>query len=107
MRWLTWRQHRAEILGGLVLLAAVGACVAEDCDTLLQQFAGRYVGLGDQLTLLTVLPVLAGVFIGAPLLGRELEYGTWRLAWAQGVTRTQWLAVKLALLTAVVAVLTV
>ncbi len=132
MRWLTWRQHRAEILGGLVLLAALGAvllvtglpmraaytnqgvaaCVAgtgaaQDCDLVVEQFAGRYVGLGDLLTLLTVLPVLAGVFIGAPLLGRELEYGTWRLAWAQGVTRTQWLAVKLALLTAVVAVLTV
>jgi hypothetical protein len=132
MLWLTWRQHRAEVLGGLVLLAAlaavlvvtglpmhaaytdhgVAACVAdagvaEDCDALLQQFAGRYVGLGDQLTLLTVLPVLAGVFIGAPLLGRELEHGTWRLAWAQGVTRTRWLCVKLALLTAAVAVLAV
>src|SRR6266545_3027411 len=132
MRWLTWRQHRAEVLGGLVLLAALGAVlvvtglpmhaaytdqgvaacvagagVAEDCDTLLQQFAGRYVGLGDQLTLLTVLPVLAGVFIGAPLLGRGLAHGTWRLAWAQGVTRTPWLAVKLALLTAAVAVLAV
>jgi hypothetical protein len=132
MRWLTWRQHRAELLGGVVVLAALGAvlvvtglpmhaaytdqgaaaCVAgagpaEDCDTLLQQFAGRYVGLGDQLSLLTVLPALAGVFIGAPLLGRELEHGTWRLAWAQGVTRTHWLAVKLALLTAAVTVLTV
>jgi hypothetical protein len=132
MRWLTWRQHRAEVLGGLVLLVALGAvllasglpmhaaytdqgvaaCVAgagpaEDCDILLQQFAGRYVGLGDQLGLLIVLPVLAGVFVGAPLLGRELEHGTWRLAWAQGVTRTRWLAVKLALLSAAVAVLTV
>jgi hypothetical protein len=132
MRWLTWRQHRAEMLGGLLLLAALaavlvvtglpmhaaytdqgvaacvaGAGVAEDCEVLLQQFAGRYVGLGDQLSLLTVLPALAGVFIGAPLLGRELEHGTWRLAWAQGVTRTHWLAVKLALLTAAVTVLTV
>jgi hypothetical protein len=86
-------------------VAGVGP--AEDCDTLLQQFAGRYVGLGDQLGLLIVLPVLAGVFIGAPLLGRELEHGTWRLAWAQGVTRTRWLAVKLALLTAAVVMLTV
>jgi hypothetical protein len=132
MLWLTWRQHRAEVLGGVVLLAAVGAvlvvsglpmhgaytdqgvaaCVAgagapADCEALLEQFAGRYVGLGDLLTPLTVLPALAGVFIGAPLLGRELEHGTWRLVWAQGVTRTRWLAVKLALLTAVVTVLTV
>jgi len=133
MLWLTWRQHRAEVLGGMVLLAALGAvllvtglpmhaaytnqgvaaCVAgvataaQDCGLLLEQFTRRYVGLGDLLTLLTVLPVLAGVFIGAPLLGRELEHGTWRLAWAQGVTRTRWLAIKLAVLTAAVTVLTV
>jgi hypothetical protein len=132
MLWLTWRQHRAEVLGGLVLLAAlaavllvtglpmhaaytgqgVAACVAgggraAGCDTLLEQFTRRYVGLGDLVTLLAMLPALAGVFIGAPLLGRELEHGTWRLAWAQGVTRTRWLAVKLALLTAAVTVLAV
>jgi hypothetical protein len=131
MLWLTWRQHRAEVLGGLVLLAAlaavlvvtglpmhaaytdqgVAACLAgaaaADCDVLVEQFTRRYVGLGDLVTLLTVLPALAGVFIGAPLLGRELEHGTWRLVWAQGVTRTRWLAVKLALLTAAVAVLAV
>jgi hypothetical protein len=133
MLWLTWRQHRAEVLGGLVLLAAlaalllvtglpmhaaytdqgVAACVAggttdaEDCGLLLEQFARRYVGLGDLLALLTVLPALAGVFIGAPLLGRELEHGTWRLAWAQGVTRTRWLAIKLALLITAVTVLAV
>jgi hypothetical protein len=132
MLWLTWRQHRAEALGGLLLLAAlaalllvtglpmhaaysdqgVAACVAgggraAGCDTLLEQFTRRYVGLGDQVTLLTVLPALAGVFVGAPLLGRELEHGTWRLAWAQGVTRTRWLVVKLALLTATVSVLAV
>lgn len=132
MVWLTWRQHRAEVLGGLVLLAAlaavllgtglpmhtaytdqgVAACVAgggraAGCDTLLEQFTSRFVGLGDLVTLLTVLPALAGVFIGAPLLGRELEHGTWRLAWAQGVTRTRWLAVKLALLTAAVTALAV
>jgi hypothetical protein len=133
MLWLTWRQHRAEVLGGLVLLAAlaalllvtglpmhaaytdqgVAACVAggtteaEECGLLLEQFTRRYVGLGDLLALLTMLPALAGVFIGAPLLGRELEHGTWRLAWAQGVTRTRWLAIKLALLTAAVTVLAV
>jgi hypothetical protein len=90
MFWLTWRQHRAEAQGGLLLLAVlagmllvtglpmhtaytdqgVAACVAgagasEDCGLLLDQFTRRYVGLGDLLTLLTVLPALVGVFIGA------------------------------------------
>jgi hypothetical protein len=41
-------------------------------------------------------PALLGVFIGAPLVARELETGTHRLAWTQSVSRTRWLAVKLA-----------
>ena len=36
-----------------------------------------------------------GVFWGAPLIAREFETGTYRLAWTQSVTRTRWLAVKL------------
>ncbi len=45
-----------------------------------------------------VAPVLIGVFWGAPLIARELETGTCRLAWNQSVTRTRWLAVKLTLI---------
>jgi hypothetical protein len=37
------------------------------------------------------------MFWGAPLVARELETGTFRLAWTQGVTRTRWLAAKLAI----------
>ena len=37
------------------------------------------------------------MFSGAPLAARELETGTFRLAWTQGVTRTRWLAAKLAI----------
>jgi ABC-type transport system involved in multi-copper enzyme maturation permease subunit len=46
---------------------------------------------------LVVLPALAGAFIGAPLVAREMEKGTHHLAWTQGVTRLRWLLVKLAL----------
>ena len=45
--------------------------------------------------LLVVVPALIGIFWGAPLVARELETGTFRLAWTQSVTRTRWLAVKL------------
>ena len=48
------------------------------------------------LILLYVTPGIIGVFWGAPLVTRELEAGTFRLAWNQGVTRTRWIAVKLA-----------
>jgi hypothetical protein len=41
-----------------------------------------------------VVPVLIGMFWGAPLAARELESGTFRLAWTQGRTRWQWLVGK-------------
>ena len=44
-----------------------------------------------------VVPALIGLFWGAPLVARELETGTYRLAWTQ-VTRTRWMATKLGLL---------
>jgi ABC-2 family transporter protein len=43
-----------------------------------------------------VTPAIIGIFFGAPLIARELESGTFRLAWAQGVSRTRWLLSKLA-----------
>lgn len=48
-------------------------------------------------TALVAVPALVGAFWGAPLIAREFEHGTHRLAWTQSVTRTRWLAVKLAL----------
>ena len=41
------------------------------------------------------MPAVIGIFWGAPLVARELETGTFRLAWTQSVTRTRWLAVKI------------
>jgi ABC-type transport system involved in multi-copper enzyme maturation permease subunit len=48
-------------------------------------------------TALIVVPALVGAFWGAPLISREFENGTHRLAWTQSVTRARWIAVKLAL----------
>jgi len=39
-----------------------------------------------------------GLFWGAPLIARELEAGTHRIAWNQSVTRTRWTLVKLGLI---------
>jgi uncharacterized membrane protein len=119
--WVAFRQHRADLLGGLALLAAVGAllvvsglsmhgvyradgvaaCVAAStdsggCEQIIAAFADRYVRWGDLLTWLNILPAFAGVLIGAPLIARELEHGTWKLAFTQTVTRTRWLTVTLA-----------
>jgi hypothetical protein len=49
------------------------------------------------------VPGVIGVFWGAPLVARELETGTFRLAWTQSVTRSRWLAAKLAVVGAATA----
>ena len=44
-----------------------------------------------------VLPMLVGIFWGAPLVAREIEHGTHRLVWTQGTSRLRWAATKLGL----------
>ncbi|MBV9449841.1 MAG: ABC transporter permease subunit [Streptosporangiaceae bacterium] len=46
--------------------------------------------------IILLAPAVIGLFWGAPLIAREMETGTAALAWNQSVTRTRWLAVKLA-----------
>ena len=47
--------------------------------------------------IILLAPAVIGLFWGAPLIARELETGTAALAWNQSITRTRWLAVKLAI----------
>jgi ABC-type transport system involved in multi-copper enzyme maturation permease subunit len=49
------------------------------------------------LVVILIAPAIIGIFWGAPLIARELETRTFALAWTQGITRTRWLTVKLAL----------
>ncbi|HEU5108421.1 MAG TPA: transporter [Micromonosporaceae bacterium] len=123
MMWLAWRQHRRQVLFTGVLLAALAALLVPtgvamrrsfaadgldrclkltgpgdgNCMTLLNQFDNRYGALMSVGVLLLVLPVLIGLFWGAPLVAREVEHGTHRLVWTQGVSRQRWAAVKFGL----------
>ena len=61
-------------------------------------------GLGsyDQLhgiaaAIVLLAPAVIGMFWGAPLITREIETGTFRLAWNQSVSRYRWIGVKLGL----------
>ena len=81
------------------VLAGCGHGGHGGCDGALESFAGQDRGLRLWLgVLVIVFPALAGMFWGAPLVARELETGTFRLAWTQSVTRTRWLAVRLAVM---------
>ena len=50
-----------------------------------------------------MVPALIGAFVGAPVLARELETGTFRYAWTQGFGRWRWALAKLVLLGVVLA----
>jgi hypothetical protein len=120
--WLTWRQFRVPALVSLaallllaILLAITGvhlhhlygtyksqmaACQVSggNCGSLTDSFLAHYHHLYQYLgTLVVAVPGVIGVFWGPPLLAREVETGTFRLAWTQSVTRTRWLAIKLGL----------
>lgn len=125
MIWFTWRQFRTQAwitVGGLVILAVVLAISGHNLANLYQANVGDcHIGCGNaidnfisdarssiadkvfnySLAIMYVVPGLIGIFWGAPLIARELETGTYRLAFNQSVTRTRWLATKLATIAAV------
>lgn len=122
--WVSVRQHRTALLigagalvvGVLVLLAYriwIGS-VADDfapsgchlsgedrpeCFPTYRAFADdmmafdRAVMYGSYA--LQFLPGVLGVFVAGPVIARELESGTYKLAWTQSMSPARWLASKL------------
>lgn len=117
MIWVTWRQARLQILVlaatvavlGLAMVAfTVGAAGADPQAFLTRLRLDRITAalyVVGAIACLAAPPVI-GAFWGAPLIARELESGTFRLAWSQGVSRTRWLALKLGGLTLAAGALT-
>lgn len=126
MIWLTWRQHRMEAVGAIIALSIVagfllltglpmraafddrvqqclnlsgGAYLQHGCQGVLRDFETEAT-FNDLIAYFNFLPALAGLFIGAPLVAREIERGTHRLVWTQGITRLRWISTKLMLVTA-------
>jgi hypothetical protein len=124
MIWLSWRQFRTQaIVAGCVLavyaiiLLVTGFGLAHlynssglpgcqshgNCSQAIQAFSRQmrasvyafvfYIGA----VLIYVGPALIGAFWGAPLVAREIETGTFRVAWNQSVSRNRWLIVKVAM----------
>ncbi|WP_405680268.1 transporter [Streptomyces sp. NBC_00868] len=119
--WLAWRQQRLMIGVATVFLLAVTAWAAYQRSEMMTQIddygfvpckgwnggcesLGTFVvlnGSTDSIralgTLGLALPTLIGAFWGAPLLGREMETGTFKLALTQGVSGRRWFAARFGL----------
>jgi ABC-type transport system involved in multi-copper enzyme maturation permease subunit len=79
----------------------VAACASNggDCSAAVSLFnAHDQVLKGAAEAISLGLPAVLGMFWGAPLVARELESGTFRLAWTQGRSRLRWLGAKLAVI---------
>lgn len=117
MTRLSLRQFRTQALVaavGLAIVAVVAAvtgphlvhlydtevaqCATHgDCPTATVGFLATNGSLRTWLGILViVVPGIMGIFWGAPLVAREVESGTYRLAWTQSVSRTRWLLTKVA-----------
>ena len=110
MIWVAWRRHRlllalfAGLLVGLgvwmILLAHAFDHASNVCRNQTYQCGFQYgiVSVENQATainaLLLLLPCLAGIVFGAPLVAGELEHYTNRLVWTQGISRTRWFITK-------------
>lgn len=116
MNALIWRLHRNQALfAGAALVAltvllvitgtrmasdyhnALSACAASNsCSDIANQLFRGDGAIIDLVNFTVVVPLLFGLFWGAPLVAKECEEGTHNLAWSQGVTRRHWLASNVA-----------
>ena len=123
MAWVIWRQHRLALSGVGALLGAVAVYLWSRGLGLHQAYAAaapchpasspvcsllvnKYNGMNGFLAngyVLQPVPALMGAFVGAPVLARELETGTFRFAWTQGFGRWRWTLAKLVTLAVLLA----
>jgi hypothetical protein len=118
MRWLAWRSQRLQLLACLGAVAAfvVVLAIASHAEhSVMSAFAHACLGHGTQAScnqanasrsgagiwtaasygIFLALPCVLGLVLGAPIVAREIEHGTNRLAWTQSIGRTRWLVIKL------------
>ena len=115
MNFLVWRLHRNQIYFALAALAvltvvllvtgtvmgddyrsALASCGAtQSCGDLGSELFRGDGAIIDLVDLTMIVPLLFGLFWGAPLLSKEFEDGTHNLAWTQGVSRRHWLRVNI------------
>jgi hypothetical protein len=102
---VTARQHRTALLWTSIVVAVLAIALAAT-GVPLHELAARggpnwygasrasvdYAGVMQAFALILQLAaLLVGMFLGAPLLPREIQEGTAKLAWTQAASRIRWL----------------
>lgn len=83
----------------------VSHCRPDDCAAAaVTAGRGYYRLFGEVLPFLALLPAAIGALWGAPLISREYETGTAKLAWTQSVSRGTWVCSRMVVLGAVLAI---
>jgi hypothetical protein len=109
--WVVWRRYRTTLAATVAVLALIAVYLVINGERMRSAYAtylqcrpvdsarcqfdwANFHDSYGQPGLLGVvqlfLPGIIGAFAGAPVLARELETGTFRYAWTQGVGRIRW-----------------
>jgi hypothetical protein len=110
MTWVTWRQYRNQgalaaallVVLAVVLLisglhaaqvwhSALAGCMKDNSCGNLSLSNPAFTTL---VVMTSAVPLLPGLFWGAPMVAQELETGTNHFAWTQTITRRRWLAIR-------------
>jgi ABC-type transport system involved in multi-copper enzyme maturation permease subunit len=113
MTWVTWRQYRFQSALAVALLAALGVvllisglhgawvwhsalagCAKDNSCGNLGNLSLSNPAFTTLVVATSAVPLLPGLFWGAPMVASELEAGTNQFAWTQGITKRRWLTVK-------------
>src|SRR6202042_2750764 len=104
MVWVSWRQHRSALAGLVAVLGAAGLYlyitgmqIRHELPLMGEMFtmSQTKLTLTPIAALFQIFPALIGAFVGAPVLARELETGTFRYTWTQGFGLRRWTLAKL------------
>ncbi|MGW5047480.1 ABC transporter permease [Streptomyces griseoluteus] len=120
MPWLVWRQHRMTfvlLLAAAAVATAALTWLAQDASSAVAAVEKPNPSLAETTPLnnayqrlylvslpLTCLPLVIGVFVGAPLFAGDLETGTAKFVSVQSRSRWRWVVTKLGMASALVTV---
>ncbi|MFJ2651288.1 ABC transporter permease [Streptomyces sp. NPDC087420] len=99
--WLLYqRLHSVSVIDGFPATGCSIRMTTPACHDAIRSYSNAQMTFQAWLShlglFLLVLPGVVGGFVAGPVIARELESGTYKLAWSQSVTPTRWFASKLA-----------